>query len=67
MKIIGNINSLLGEDGLKKWVMRDYLTNTSLRARFGVEERNRAAVSRYIREAVEEEKIKPLDEEAPKK
>jgi len=50
-----------------KWVMRDCLTNASLRKRFGVEERNKAAVSRYIREAVEDGKIKPFDEEAPKK
>ena len=50
-----------------KWVMRDYLTNASLRKRFGVVERNKAAVSRYIREAVEDGKIKPFDEEAPKK
>ena len=50
-----------------KWVMRDRLTNASLRKRFGVEERNKAAVSRYIREAVEDGKIKPFDEEAPKK
>ena len=47
--------------------MRDYLTNASLRERFGLEERNKAAVSRYIREAVEDGKIKPFDEEAPKK
>lgn len=45
--------------------MRDRLTNASLRARFGVEERNKAAVSRYIREAVEDGKIKPFDEEVP--
>jgi len=50
-----------------KWVMRDYLTNASLRERFGIEERNKATVSRYIREAVEDGKIKPFDEEAPKK
>lgn len=50
-----------------KWVMRDYLTNASLRERFGVKERNKAAVSRYIREAVEDGKIKPFNEEAPKK
>lgn len=50
-----------------KWVMRDYLTNASLRERFGVEEKNKAAVSRYIREAVEDGKIKPFDEDAPKK
>jgi hypothetical protein len=47
--------------------MRDYLTNASLRTRFGVEEKNKAAVSRYIREAVEEGAIKPFDEKASKK
>lgn len=50
-----------------KWVMRDYLTNASLRERFGVEEKNKATVSRYIREAIEEGAIKPFDQEAPKK
>ncbi|MBF0232594.1 MAG: putative DNA binding domain-containing protein [Desulfamplus sp.] len=50
-----------------KWVMRDYLTNASLRERFGVEEKNKAAVSRYIREAVEDGSIKPFDEGASKK
>nr|VFJ75614.1 MAG: Predicted transcriptional regulator, contains HTH domain [Candidatus Kentron sp. FW] len=50
-----------------KRVMRDYLTNASLRERFGVEEKNKAAVSRYIREALEEGSIKPFDESAPKK
>jgi hypothetical protein len=32
-----------------------------------VEEKNKAAVSRYIKEAVEEDKIKPFDENAPSK
>ena len=50
-----------------KWVMRDYLTNASLRNRFGVEEKNKAAVSRYIREAVEDGVIKLFDESASKK
>lgn len=50
-----------------KRVMGDYLTNTSLRERFGIEERNKAAVSRYIREAVEDGAIKLFDEEAAKK
>jgi ATP-dependent DNA helicase RecG len=50
-----------------KYVQRDYLTNASLRERFGVEERNKAAVSRYIREAVEAGTISPYDEEAAKK
>ncbi len=50
-----------------KWVMRDFLTNASLRKRFGVEEKNKAAVSRYIREAVEEAVIKPVDTAASRK
>ncbi len=50
-----------------KWVMRDYLTNASLRERFWVEEKHKATVSRYIREAVEEGAIKPFDQEASKK
>ena len=50
-----------------KWVMRDSLTNASLRERFGVEERNKATVSRYIREAVEKGMIKPVDETAARK
>ena len=50
-----------------KYVMRDFLTNASLRERFGVEERNKASVSRYIKEAVEAEYIKPFDEDAPRR
>lgn len=44
--------------------MNDYLTNASLRKRFGVHERNKAMVSRHIREAVEEGMIKPFDKNA---
>jgi predicted HTH transcriptional regulator len=50
-----------------RYVMRDYLTNASLRQRFGVEEKNKAAVSRYIREAVVAGVIKPYDEDAGRK
>jgi predicted HTH transcriptional regulator len=50
-----------------KWVMREYLTNASLRIRFGVEEKNKAAVSRYIREAVEADMIRPFDDTAARK
>lgn len=50
-----------------KWVMRDYLTNGSLRERFGVEEKNKAAVSRYIRETVDAGLIRPFDEDASRK
>jgi len=50
-----------------KWAMRDYLTNSSLRQRFGVEERNKATISRYIKEAVEVGLIKAYDAEAAPK
>ena len=50
-----------------KWVMRDYLTNASLRERFGIEEKNKAAVSRYIREAVEAGAIRAFDEDAARR
>jgi ATP-dependent DNA helicase RecG len=50
-----------------KWAMRDYLTNSSLRKRFGVEERNKATTSRYIKEAVETGLIKAYDEDAAPK
>lgn len=50
-----------------KWVMRDYLTNASLRKRFGVDEKNKATISRYIREAIEAGMIKPFDEDAARK
>ncbi len=47
-----------------KRVMRDYLTNASLRERFGVEEKNKATISRYIKEAVEDGALKRYDEGA---
>lgn len=50
-----------------KYVQRDYLTNASLRERLGVEEHNKAAVSRYIREAVEAGVIEPYDASAAKR
>lgn len=50
-----------------RYVQRDYLTNASLRGRFGVEEKNKAAVSRYIREAVEQGMIRPVNEDAARK
>jgi predicted HTH transcriptional regulator len=44
-----------------KYVMRDFLTNTSLRERFGLDSKNSATVSRIIRDAVELEVIKLKD------
>ena len=50
-----------------KRVSRDYLTNASLRERFGIDEKNKAMVSRYIRESVEEGVIRPFDESAARR
>lgn len=50
-----------------RYVMRQDMTNTSLRERFGVEERNRATISRFIREAVRAQVIVPADSEAAPK
>ena len=44
-----------------KYVMREFLTNASLRKRFGVKDENKSTVSRYIREAIEAGLIKPYD------
>jgi hypothetical protein len=45
-----------------RYVSRGYMTNTSLRERFGIEPQNSAAASRYIKEAVEQGVIGPYDE-----
>jgi ATP-dependent DNA helicase RecG len=50
-----------------RYVERDYMTNTSLRERFGIELQNSATASRYIKEAVEQDKIRPYDEQAGRK
>jgi ATP-dependent DNA helicase RecG len=50
-----------------KWSMRNYLTNSSLRERFGVEERNKSTISRYIKEAVKAGVIKAHDVNAAPK
>ena len=47
-----------------QYVKREDMTNSTLRARFGIEARNSATVSRYIREAVDAEMIQPYDENA---
>ena len=47
-----------------RYVMRDFLTNASLRERFGIKENNKAVASRRIREAVDAGLIKPFDEDA---
>jgi ATP-dependent DNA helicase RecG len=50
-----------------KYVNRDFLTNQSIRERFGIEGENKAMASRYIGEAVKAGAIKPHDEAAAKK
>jgi ATP-dependent DNA helicase RecG len=49
------------------YVTRKAMTNSTLRTRLGVEPRNRATVSRFIREAVEAGAIVPADPEAAPK
>ena len=50
-----------------RYVNREYLTNTSVRQRFGIEVRNRAKASRMIAEAVREGSISPDDPSAAPK
>ena len=47
-----------------RYVGGQFLTNTSLRGRFGVAEKNRAMISRIIRQAVLESAIVPVDASA---
>jgi len=49
------------------YVTRKEMTNSTLRSRFGVDERNRSTVSRLIREAVEAGAIVPADPDAAPK
>ncbi|MYD93817.1 MAG: transcriptional regulator [Chloroflexi bacterium] len=44
-----------------RYVGGEFLTNTSLRGRFGVAEKNRAMISRIIRQAVRERAVVPVD------
>ena len=50
-----------------KRVRKDYLTNKSLRNRMGIDPKNKAMISRYIREALEDGMIIPYDKDAPPK
>ncbi len=45
-----------------KYVQRDFMTNTSLRERFGIEEKNRAMVSRIISDTKADELIRCFDD-----
>jgi len=44
-----------------KYVTRDYMTNTSLRQRFGLNDKNSSTASRIIRDAIGDNMVKPLD------
>jgi ATP-dependent DNA helicase RecG len=46
---------------------RDFMTNATLRKRFGIADQNRSTVSRFIKEALEAESIKPYDDSAAPK
>lgn len=50
-----------------KYVQHDYLTNSSIRQRFGIEEKNMSSASRIIREAVDAGLIRLFDEAAAPK
>lgn len=48
-------------------VERNPMTNSSLRERFGIEEKNSAIASRIIRDALEDGRVKPYDPDQGKK
>lgn len=50
-----------------RYVERDPMTNSSLRERFGIEEKNSAIASRIIRDSIEDDQIKPYDPAQGKK
>ena len=45
-----------------KYIQNEFMTNTSLRERFGIEVKNRSMVSKIINETLESGKIKIYDE-----
>lgn len=44
-----------------RYANRDFMTNATIRERFGIEDKNRATASRLIKEAVEAGAVKPHD------
>ena len=50
-----------------RYVQRDYMTNTSLRTRFGIDVKNSALATRLIKEAVAAKVVRPHDEAASRK
>ena len=50
-----------------KYVQRDFMTNASLRERFGIDYKNSAIASRIIKETLESKLIRPYDETSSRK
>lgn len=50
-----------------RYVNHDFMTNPSLRERFGLDEKRSSTISRYIREAVDAKVISPVDPGAARK
>ncbi len=50
-----------------RYVQRDYMTNSTLRKRFGIEEKNASMASRIIKDAFEAGRIRQYDESASRK
>lgn len=50
-----------------RYVQHDFMTNSSLRKRFGIEKKNSATVSRIIKDTIEALEIRPYDEKAGRK
>ncbi|MEO1636906.1 MAG: ATP-binding protein, partial [Cyanobacteria bacterium J06631_9] len=50
-----------------RYANRDFMTNSTIRERFGIAEKNRATASRLIKEAIKAEAIKPYDAAAASK
>jgi predicted HTH transcriptional regulator len=50
-----------------RYVQRDFMTNTTLRERFGIEEKNSASASRIIKETSDAKKIRAHDDASSRK
>ncbi len=48
-----------------KWVSGEFMTNLSIRERFGIKEENKATASRLIKDAVADGSVKAFDPDAP--
>ena len=50
-----------------RYVQRNYMTNSTLRERFGIEEQNSAMASRIIKDALDAGEIRPFDDSSSRK